>query len=131
MGLLNFHKLIATILNEKHEPTSLEVIQYKDYTKFNYGIFNINRRKQNENFNLSELDFVTIRKNFMKILDAFTPLKKKYIRANHSRFATEERSKVIILTSKLRCPFLKTKTQEPKTKYNKQIDLCVGITRKV
>ena len=43
------------ILNEKHEPISLEVIQYKDYTKFNYGIFNNNRRKQNENFNLSEL----------------------------------------------------------------------------
>ena len=67
----------------------------------------------------------------MKILDKFTPLKKKYIRANHSRFVTEERSKVIMLTSKLTCQFRKTKTQEPKMKYNKQIDLCVGITRKV
>ena len=67
----------------------------------------------------------------MKIFDKFTTLKKKYIIANHSRFVTGERSKVIMLTSKLRCQFLKTKTQEPKMKYNKQIDLCACITRKV
>ena len=131
IGLLNFIKLVVTVLNEKLEPISLEVIQYKDYKKFNSAIFNNNRRKQNENFNLNELDFTTIRKNFMKIFDKFTTLKKKYIIANHSRFVTEERSKVIMLTSKLRCQFLKTKTQEPKMKYNKQIDLCACITRKV
>lgn len=131
IGLLNLDKLVVTVLNEKLEPISLEVIQYKDYKKFNSAIFNNNRRKQNENFDLNELDFTTIRKNFMKIFDKFTTLKKKYIIANHSRFVTEERSKVIMLTSKLRCQFLKTKTQEPKMKYNKQIDLCACITRKV
>ena len=36
-----------------------------------------------------------------------------------------------MLKSKLRNQFLKTKTQGSKTKYNKQWNLCVSITRKV
>ena len=66
----------------------------------------------------------------MEILDKFVPLKKKYIRANHSKFVTKERSKAIMLRSKLRNQSLKTKTQESKLKYNKQRNLCVSITRK-
>ena len=45
MGLLNFHKLVVTIQNEKHEPETSRVIQYKDYKKFDYAIFNDNCRK--------------------------------------------------------------------------------------
>ena len=66
----------------------------------------------------------------MEILDKFAPLKKKYIRANHSKFVSKELSKAIMLRSKLRNQFLKTKTQESKLKYNKQRNLCVSITRK-
>ena len=51
----------------------------------------------------------------MEILDKFALLKKKYIRANHSKFVTKD----IMLRSKLRNQFLKTKTQESKIKYNK------------
>ena len=93
-------------------------------------IFNNNLRKQTKNLNFSELDFATIRKIFMEILDKFAPLKKNYIRANHSKFVTKELSKAIMLRSKLRNQFLKTKTQESKLKYNKQRNLCVSITRK-
>ena len=35
-----------------------------------------------------------------------------------------------MLRSKLRNQFLKTKTQDSKTKYNKQRNVCVSITRK-
>ena len=41
----------------------------------------------------------------MEILDKFAPLKKKYIRANHSKFVTKELSKPIMLRSKLRNQF--------------------------
>ena len=107
-----------------------KVIQYRDYKNSDYAIFNNNLRKQTENLNFSELDFATIRKIFMKILDKFTPLKKKYIRANQSNFVTKELSKAIMLRSKLRNQFLKTKSQESKMKYIKQRNLCVSITRK-
>ena len=59
----------------------------------------------------------------MEILDKFAPLKKKYIRANYSKFVSKELSKAIMLRSKLRNQFLKTKTQESKLKYNKQRNL--------
>ena len=129
-GLSDFHKLVVTVLNEKHERMPPKVMQYRNYKKFDYAIFNNNLRKQTKNLNFSELDFATIRKIFMEILDKFAPLKKNYIRANHSKFVTKELSKAIMLRSKLRNQFLKTKTQESKLKYNKQRNLCVSITRK-
>ena len=107
-----------------------KVIQYRDYKKFDYAVFNNNPRKQTENLNFSELDFATLRKIFIEILDKFAPLKKKYIRANHSKFVTKELRKAIMLRSKLRNQFLKTKSQEFKMKYNQQRNLCVSITRK-
>ena len=125
--LSDFHKLVVTVTNEKHERMPLKVIQYRNYKKFDYAIFNNNLRKQTKNLSFSELDFATIRKIFMEI---FEPLKNKYIRANHSKFVTKELSKAIMLRSKLRNQFLKTKTQESKMKYNKQRNLCVSITRK-
>ena len=107
-----------------------KVIQHRDYKKLDYTIFNNNLPKQTKNLNFSELDFVALRKIFMEILDKFAPLKKKYIRANHSKFVTKELSKTIMLRSKLRNQFLKTKTQDSKMKYNKQRNLCVSLTRK-
>ena len=129
-GLLDFHKLVVTVLNEKHERMPPKVIQYRAYKKSDYAIFNNNLCKQTKNLNFSELDFATLRKIFIEILDKFAPLQKKYIRANHSKFVTKELSKAIMLRSKLRNQFLKPKSQEPKMKYNKQRNLCVSITIK-
>ena len=72
-------------------------------------IFNNNLRKETDNLNFSELDFATLKKIFIEVLDKFAPLKKKYTRANHSKFVTKELSKTIMLKSKLRNQFLKTK----------------------
>ena len=70
-----------------------------------------------------------MRKIFIEILDKFVTLKKKFIRPNHSKFVTKELSKAIMLRSKLRNQFLKTKSQESKMKHNKQRNLCISITR--
>ena len=86
-----------------------KVIQYRDCKKFDYTIFNNNLHKQTEKLNFSELDFATLRKIFIY---KFAPLKKKYIRANHSEFVTKELSQAIMLRSKLRNQLLKTKSQE-------------------
>ena len=61
-------------------------------------------------------------------MDNFPPLKKKYVRANQSRFVTKERSKAIMLRSILGNYLQKTKTKESKMTYNRQRNLC--ITRK-
>ena len=79
---------------------SPKVIQYRDYKKFDYTIFNNNLRKQTENLNFSQLDFATIRKIFIEILDKSAHSKKKYIRANYSKLFPKELSKVIMFRSK-------------------------------
>ena len=82
----------------------------------------------NRKFKFLWIRFCDIKEN-IEILDKFAPLKKKYIRANHSKFVTKELSKTMILRSKLRNQFLKTKSQESKMKYNKQRNLCISMTK--
>lgn len=54
----------------------------------------------------------------MEILDKFAPSKIKYLRANHSKLnTTKELNKtIIILATKLRNQFLKTKTHQSRLK---------------
>ena len=60
-GLSDFHKLV-TVFNEKHKLVPPKVIQYRDYKRFSYTIFNNNLRKQTQNLNFREIDFPTLRK---------------------------------------------------------------------
>ena len=65
----------------------------------------------------------------MDLLNKFTPLKCKYLRANHSKLITKELSKAIMLRTRFRYQFLKMKRPEAKVKYNKQRKICVSLTR--
>ena len=64
------------------------------------------------------------------VFEKHAPLKKKYLRANHSKFVAEELSKVIMLRSKLRERFLKDRTEESRCKYKKQRNVCVYLIKK-
>ena len=66
----------------------------------------------------------------MDLLNRFTPLKCKYLRANHSKFITKELSKAIMLRPRFRHQYFKMKTPESKAKYNKQRNICASLTRK-
>ena len=52
------------------------------------------------------------------------------MRANHSKFISNELSKEIMLRSKLPSKFLKDKTDEARTKYRKQRNICVHLLRR-
>ena len=60
-----------------------------------------------------------------KILDNHPPLKKKYVRGNHSPFMNKSLSKAI-----MRNIFLKDRGEENKINCNKQRNLCVTLLRK-
>ena len=59
-----------------------------------------------------------------------TPLKKKYLRANHSNFVTKELSKAIMNRSRLRNQFVRNKSVGSRMTYNKQINICVALLGK-
>ena len=57
---------------------------------------------------------------FLNVLNKFAPLKKKHLRANHSRFVSKELNKAIMQILRLRKEYLKDKTRTTKIAYNKQ-----------
>ena len=67
---------------------------------------------------------------FSNVLNTFAPLKKKYLRANHSRFVNKELKKVVIQRSRLRYEYLKDKARVARIAYKKQRHVCVSILRK-
>ena len=79
---------------------------------------------------MSSLDFGSLKICFMELLNKIVPLRTKFLRANHSKFATKEVSKAIMLRTKLRTKFLKKKTLESRAKYNKQRNICVSLIKK-
>ena len=66
----------------------------------------------------------------MELLNKVVPLKTRFLRANHFKFVTKDVSKAIVLRNKLRNQFLKKKTLEARTKYNKQRNICVRLVKK-
>ena len=66
---------------------------------------------------------------FLHVLNKFAPLKKKYLRANHSRFVNKELDQAIMQRSRLRTAYLKDKTGAARITYNKQRNVCLSIWR--
>ena len=58
-----------------------------------------------------------------KVLDNHAPLKRKYVRGDHSPFMNKPLSKAIMVTTRLRNIFLKNRSEENKMNYNKQRNL--------
>ena len=61
----------------------------------------------------------------MNVLNKFAPLKKKYLRANHSRFVSKELNKAIMQRSRLRNAYLKDKTKAVRIAYKKK-EMCAS-----
>ena len=62
---------------------------------------------------------------FLSILDKHAPKKQKFIQANNSNFVTKNLRKAIMKRSKLHKKYLHERTNEVKSLYNKQRNLCV------
>ena len=56
---------------------------------------------------INSLDFESLKKFFMKLLNKVAPLKTEFLRVNYSKFVTKDISKAIMLRTKLRNQFLK------------------------
>ena len=79
---------------------------------------------------MNDLSVDVFKMTFLNSLNSFEPAKKKYLLANHSKFVNKELSKAMMLRTKLCNKFLKQKTRETRSVYNKQRNICVRILRK-
>ena len=81
-------------------------------------------------YNLQELTLEAFISMFRTVFEKQAPLKKKYLRANHSKFVTKELSKAIMPRPKLRKRLLKDRTVESSCKDKKPRNVYVDLLKK-
>ena len=104
----------------KFEKQPPQVVTYRNYKSYNKELFEKDIQIKLSEFDIENIPYETFTKIFIDIVNLHAPLKKKYLRDNHSKFSSKELSKKIMLRSKLRNKFLKDKTDEARTKYRTQ-----------
>ena len=130
-GLSDFHKLVVTLLRSKLESLPPKIISYRTYKQFNEGKFKDLFLSYLNELEMTDLTVDVFKMTFLNALNSFAPVKKKFLRANHSKFVNKELSKAVMLRTKPRNKFLKQKTTETRSSYNKQRNICGIILRKV
>ena len=78
---------------------------------------------------MSDLSVDVFKMIFLNILNSFARVRKKYFRANHSKFVNKDFNKAMMQRIKLRNKFLK-QTTESKLAYVEQRNICVSILLK-
>ena len=129
-GISDFHKLVVTVLKVFYKKQNPKIIQYRNYKTFNDQLFRMELDKELAKIDLNNAELVEFHNELLSVLNKNAPIKYKYIRANNSSYMTKSLRKEIMLRSRLRNKFLKTKTEESKQLYNKQRNLCVTLLRK-
>ena len=131
--LSDFHKMVLTVMKTFYRKSQHKIIHYRNHKNFSNDIFREPLQKiftQNL-INGCDKDVGDFLIFCNKTLDQYAPRKKKYVRGNHSPFMNKNLSKVIMLKTKLRNIFLKNRTEENKSRYTKQRNLCVTLLRKI
>ena len=75
------------------------------------------------------INFKDLQYTLQRVLDKHTPLKKRYVRANQQNFMDKELNQAIMVRSKLRNKYPKSKSEIDKRRYNKQRNYCVKLLR--
>ena len=88
-GLSDFHKLVVTIFRTSFEPLPLSIIKYRNYKNFDEDNFRYLFKKRLNDFNTNDITVGIFKITFLNVLNKFATLKKKYLRANHSRFVNK------------------------------------------
>ena len=117
-SLSDCHKFVVTILWTSFEPLAPKIIKYRNYKNLDEDEFRCLFKKRLNKLNTDDITVDIFKMNFLNVLNEFAPLKKKYLRANHSRFVNKELNKVIMEKSRLRNEYLKDKTRAARIAYN-------------
>ena len=132
-GLLDFHRMVVTVMETTFERWKPGVINYRHYKSFENKLFReellyeLSNSALEENAHVLE-GFIEICQR--KTLNYHVPAKQKFLRGNHLPFMNKTLSKAIVHTARFRNKYLRNKTDENKRKYTKQQNHCVSRLRK-
>ena len=132
------HKMISTIIKLGFTRESARTKYYRDYLKFDIDYFSSEIPRQldatfcsfKENEDCEELnEFSRFHKVFLNLLNIQAPLKKKILRGNNSPFMTKTLRKAILIRSRLKNRFNKTRSDEKGSLYKTQTNFCTILLR--
>ena len=130
-GLSDFHKLTLTIMKVFYKKQKPNIVQYRNYKKFDNNNFMNDVNDQISQFNQKEqyTNFNLFKRTVYGIFEKYVPLKKKYVRGNQAPFINKKINKEIMKRSRLRNRFFKTKNETDRQNYNTQRNFCLSLIR--
>ena len=129
-GLSDFHKLVVTVMKTTFKKFKPKIITYRSYKSFSNDKFREALQQIECNENNCDSTFGNFISSCNRILDEHAPQKKRYLKGNQPPFMNKTLVKAIMVRSKLGNVFLKNKTEENRSNYSKQRNLCVTLLRK-
>ena len=128
-GLSDFHKLTLTVLKTHFPRLKPNIVNYRDYKGFVNDYFRSELLQEINSLDSDLTNFKGIQYTRQRVLDKHTPLKKRHVRDNQQNFMDKELNQTIMIRSKLRNKYLKSKSEIDKQRYNKQRTYCVKLLR--
>ena len=130
-----FLKQGCQISTNLHSQSWNKTIQNKNLRSYSIestkiDLFRSELENELSNYDINNIEYDIFLGTFLKILDKYAPMKKKYLRANHATFMTKEVRIAIMMRSKLRNKFLHDKNEKSRNDYRKQRNLCVALVRR-
>ena len=122
--------MVLTVFKSEIPNLTPKVVLYRKYKHFNSDKFKLYVSDKLSMQDLSTKDYKNLKDTIIDSLNKHAPLKRKYLRANHSNFITKELSKAIMQRSKLHNLYLKVRSDENRIRYKKQRNICVSLLRK-
>ena len=124
-GSSDFHKPTLTVLKTHFRRLKPKIVNYRDYK----GYFRSELLQEINSLDSDLTNFKDIQYTRQRVLDKHTPLKKRHVRDNQQNFMDKELNQTIMIRSKLRNKYLKSKSEIDKQRYNKQRTYCVKLLR--
>ena len=122
--------MVITVLKVFFKKQKPKIIQYRSYKNFENQVFQRELDSELLKIDLNIADLLEFTEIFLSILDKHAPKKRKFIPANDYNFVTKNLRKAIMKRSKLRNKYLRERTNEAKSLYSKQRNVCVSDLRK-
>ena len=126
-GLSDFHKMTLTVLKSSFAKQKPRILNYRNYKLFNNTLFRdqVLNKLINSNLQISHKGFKHFKETCLSVVNTIAPLKSRFIRANQAPFLNKEIQRGVMVRSKLRKKFLKSRSESDKKAYNKQRNKCV------
>ena len=115
-GLSDFQKMTLTVLKSSFPKQKPRILNYCNYKFFNNTLFRdqVLHELINSNLQISDKDLKHFKETCLSVVNTIAPLKSRFIRANQAPFINKEIQRGVMVRSKLRKKFLKSRSKSGK-----------------